>query len=128
MYAISWVMTALYRMNSLNIDDFYKYLYDLGVENSIMKAIPAPRWISCGLSQVNGLVVDPEGYLYRCAHLIGHKNNSIGHLKTVQVFNEENMRFLNASYHEKCLSCQLFPICMGGYNSVDFMSILLNIA
>lgn len=93
---------------------FYRYLYELGVENSIMKAIPAPRWISCGLSQVNGLIVDPEGYLYRCAHLIGHKKHIIGHLKTDQVFNEENMKFLNVNYDEKCIDCKLFPICMGG--------------
>lgn len=93
---------------------FHEYLYSLGVQRSIMKTIPAPRWISCGLSQVNGLVVDPEGYLYRCAHLIGHKKHSVGHLKTDQVFNEENMRFLNASYDEKCTKCQMFPICMGG--------------
>lgn len=93
---------------------FYKFLYELGVENSIMKAIPAPRWISCGLSQVNGLIVSPEGYLYRCAHLIGHKNHVIGHLKTDQVFNEENMRFLNVNYDEKCIKCKMFPICMGG--------------
>ena len=93
---------------------FYKYLYELGVENSIMKAIPAPRWISCGLSQVNGVIVDPEGYLYRCAHLIGHKDHIIGHLKTGHFYNDEDMKFLDVEYAEKCKKCNLFPICMGG--------------
>lgn len=95
-------------------NDFNKFLYELGVKKSILKTIPAPRWISCGLSQVNGLVIDPEGYLYRCAHLIGHKEHAIGHLTTDQVFNEENMRFLNINYDPKCATCKTFPICMGG--------------
>ncbi len=94
--------------------EFTDFLYSLNAEKSITKTIPIPSWITCGLSRIRNLVIDPDGNFYRCAHLIGHDNSNIGNIKIGQVYNEANLNYIFAEIQDKCKECVLVPICMGG--------------
>lgn len=101
---------------------FYEYLFELGVKNSIIKSIPAPRWISCGMSQINNLIIGPEGEFYRCAHVIGHPSHVIGNVRVGQFYNKANQNYVDIEIQEKCKKCQLLPICMGGCTFERFLN------
>ncbi len=94
--------------------EYSDLLKSLDVKTSLLTSIRKPSYMSCGLSRIRNLIIDPDGNFYRCAHLIGHNNQTVGNVFIGQMFNDANMQFLNMEIEEKCKNCNLLPICMGG--------------
>lgn len=80
-----------------------------------------PRVIGnyCGADCVSSLIVDPEGYLYKCWNDIGMKENSIGNILDDNPYNGNISRYVNymmydPTHDSRCVDCNMLPICMGG--------------
>lgn len=68
----------------------------------------------CKLASYMGGCVGPNGELYRCEHNIGLPNRIVGDVITGYYYNNPDADFLNFQHKKKCLSCRIFPICLGG--------------
>lgn len=81
-------------------------------------SLPSKMRLECIARHMNGFILDPEGYIYKCWFDVGNKNRVIG--QVTDRFNE-NID-LYASYlglsdpfeDTKCISCSFLPICGGG--------------
>lgn len=78
----------------------------------------------CCADNTGAYVIDPEGYMYKCWNDVGNTDRAVG--KVNEKINEK-MHALNMEYimwspfeNEKCVECELLPICMGGcpYNGL----------
>ncbi len=73
----------------------------------------------CCADHANSFVIDPEGYMYKCWNDVGNIDRAVGNVCDEE---QDEKRFaLNLEYimwspfeHEKCVDCDILPICMGG--------------
>ncbi|MDR2651563.1 MAG: radical SAM protein [Prevotellaceae bacterium] len=79
--------------------------------------LPHSFYSECIARCINGYLVSPDGYLYKCWTDLGNLNESIGHLSGKN-FNADNL----AKYmvggdpfsDKKCRECKFLPVCGGG--------------
>lgn len=73
---------------------------------------------SCGCDQINTLVVDANGNLYKCWEEIGDTELCVGHLGEEQTYNLPQRYYdymlYDPTLDEKCSGCEILPVCMGG--------------
>lgn len=77
------------------------------------KLYSEPRINACMIQDKTSFVVDAEGYIYKCDHLVGHPERSFGKVKDY-VPDTEYKAF---PLREKCDACVFLPKCMGGCTS-----------
>lgn len=75
----------------------------------------------CCADSSSSFVLDPEGYMYKCWNDVGNTERAVGQITKVKEAPNEDMYMRNVDYilwspfnHEKCIECNLLPICMGG--------------
>lgn len=75
----------------------------------------------CGIRNKHMMIVDPEGYLYKCWELIGNKRHAVGKLDEDGNMIVTNHIELNRSlygadplYNKECVECSYLPMCAGG--------------
>lgn len=68
----------------------------------------------CGLMKKRNCVIGPEGELYRCEHLLGHREHIIGTCLDGLYHNVSDSIFDYYERPKKCEDCWIFPICMTG--------------
>lgn len=85
-----------------NISDIYEF------------EIPKYRKNYCGALRHNNVVIGPKGELYKCEHLIGEENETIGTVFNGINFNDSYIKFIQNDFKEECKECILFPKCLGG--------------
>ena len=95
--------------------DFYEY-------NDI--PYPEVKLNYCCAEVLNSLVIDSEGYIYKCWNQVGNSSDSIGNI-TSNDFDFVNYKHgywleRNPVNNTKCKTCNLLPVCMGGcpYNDL----------
>lgn len=78
----------------------------------------------CCAEVLNSLVIDSEGYIYKCWNQVGNSSDSIGNI-TSNDFDFVNYKHgywleRNPVNNTKCKTCNLLPVCMGGcpYNDL----------
>lgn len=74
------------------------------------KLFSLPRLHSCAVHSKNSFTVDSDGFIYKCEHHVGDKEESIGN---VCRFDLINRNVLN-SIPDHCKDCVFLPKCMGG--------------
>ena len=97
--------------------EFSKLLKHYGFKNFIRH--PRQRGNYCSADQVNSLVINYDGELYKCYSDIGDKTLSCGNLNNnnnsySQITN--TLKYINWNHNlsSKCISCKILPLCMGG--------------
>ncbi len=71
----------------------------------------------CGADMINSFVINSDGSLYKCWNDIGQENKSIGNVCDEFVIPKTSLLHNYLLYdptEEKCKTCKLLPICMGG--------------
>lgn len=95
--------------------EYFQMLLDNGFR---IEKLPSPVGVFCMAQRVNAFVIDPEGYFYRCYNYVGDHAHAAGNIKDGKVdYQDHNFRRLfdfNALENERCLNCDILPICMGG--------------
>ena len=89
-------------------------LYDAGFYRPGVKNFKR-RAIACGAVSPSYYVINPDGTVHKCTHLLNNDKLSaqIGNLSDCQdkMFPE---KWLEYAQEEKCEKCAFLPICMGG--------------
>lgn len=88
-----------------------------GFELNKMMLYPHVRMTHCGACMKNSIIVDPEGYLYKCSSCIGKKALSYGNI--LHGYDMASPNYLNwikwsPFDYPKCKECVWLPLCMGG--------------
>lgn len=70
------------------------------------------------LLKPNVIVIDPEGYLYKCDAMAGKKKFSIGNIENFDIYHSNfNIKeiFLSSMWNQpiECFECEVMPLCMG---------------
>jgi len=95
----------LMRKSGFNVDNYPNY--------------PGTKTSYCCANNMNAIVIDPNGDIYKCWNDIGNASRKVGNVN-----NKENMLQFNSLHlkyifwspfeHEECMKCNILPICMGG--------------
>lgn len=79
--------------------------------------LPDSFYTECIARSINGYLVSPDGYLYKCWTDLGNPNEAIGHLSGKD-FNTDNLaKYMVGGdpFHDKeCRECRFLPVCGGG--------------
>jgi len=87
---------------------------------------PTPSW--CPSDRVNSYIVGADGTLFVCDTLVGDKSKAIGHLSRdgLIIQNEKAQAWRSTIFdeknNEKCMSCKLLPLCLGGCHRIRIMT------
>lgn len=99
-------------------DDFIcltkKYIDKMGSRLNIKELIPKQTFNFCAAVRKNAYVIDPKGNLYKCWNIIGREEMKIGTIIDSNKVNSELLRWIAYEPGDKCLTCNLLPVCMGG--------------
>lgn len=68
----------------------------------------------CGLFKLRNQVIGPDGELYKCEHHVGQKDKVIGDIVYGLNYSDFLMKFIANEPLEKCKTCKIFPVCLGG--------------
>lgn len=82
----------------------------LGVEEKMKE----PKNIWCNQYSMSSFCIGPLGEMYKCEHDFGHPNRVIGHVNDGIYFNDFFINYMEMPLHEKCKTCTIYPICLGG--------------
>lgn len=95
-------------------DEFENLKYDF--EDFIGQSFkfPEPKTVFCGQHCMNVFCIGPNGEVYKCEHDLGIPEHIIGNIKTGLSFNKYFLEFMDQPLPQKCLSCSILPVCMGG--------------
>lgn len=101
-------------------ENFNQFLSTLGYKNNnTLKHNFSARPIFCGLRRNSSFVIGPNGELYKCEHDIGNNQHVVGDIHNGYYYNNYLMDYISSKIQEKCKTCKLLPICMGGCNSIS---------
>ncbi|MGB5138833.1 MAG: SPASM domain-containing protein, partial [Candidatus Zixiibacteriota bacterium] len=82
-----------------------------------IEKLPSPVSAFCLAQRVNAFVIDHEGYLYRCFNYAGDAERAMGNITSPIDYQHPNFTRLfdfNAFESDKCRSCSILPVCLGG--------------
>lgn len=97
-------------------------LYSNGLFKSMLQKYPNRIAAGCSALSPNSIVVDSQGYFYKCWDDIGCKEKSVGNLDEdvsmplIPSWNLHKYLEWNPFIYEECCKCKVLPIC-GGYCS-----------
>lgn len=94
--------------------EIINYIFENHLEKSIRTKLPSKIATACGAMRNYTAVIGPSGELYRCEHCLGMPKWIIGDVVNGFYRNVSDMKFLNSKTPEKCLECNLLPVCAGG--------------
>lgn len=75
---------------------------------------PQRRCTTCKSICGTNFCIGPEGELYRCEHHYGLKEYSVGSVTLGRTYHQKENAYFQYKHLPKCLSCILFPVCLGG--------------
>lgn len=103
--------------HKLAINGYIRYLDEL---------LPNVKTKPCQAANINNIVIDSDGYLYKCAQQFANKKVSIGSITKGLIYNENLKFWLQPNYKlADCENCKVFPMCFGGckYNTQETVNI-----
>ena len=89
----------------ISFDAFLKTLGQTPKSSTVKRASP------CSLLKNSGAVIDPEGYLYKCEHLLGQKEKASGDVVNGWYFNQQHMNAQKVIWDNQCSKCAYYPRC-----------------
>ena len=84
---------------------------------SLMNRYPRPRGCCCIADHVSSVVIDTQGYIYKCTNDIGMDSKKIFSLGSENVVNSSMLHeylLYDPTEDLRCKNCKCLPICMGG--------------
>ena len=92
-------------------------LKESGIAYKRKRVLPARIHLGCGACNPRNYTVDPEGRLFRCAHMMSD-DQCIGDVCQGAV-SLEDTGFIRKTFSERCRKCILLPVCMGGCRAAE---------
>ena len=97
--------------------EFDKYVCNL-LQRPYKPRLPRYRKNFCGLYKLKNFVIGPEGEIYKCEHHVGMAEKIVGDIRCGLYYTDDMINFMNTALYDKCKSCSLLPLCIGGCPSV----------
>lgn len=96
--------------------DFLKLFGDEGPYDpgSFSYVVPRRRRTTCLTVCGDNACVGPKGELYRCEHQFGRMEYKVGDVWNGRGFVPHDLSYLSHRHFDECLSCDVFPVCLGG--------------
>lgn len=90
------------------------------------RRLPIPDFFTLGPCMVladSAGVISPDGLIYKCLDMMGHKNLSVGNVRLSE-FGPAYYDFIKADKLEQCLNtdCPFVPVCGGGCAMEAYLS------
>ncbi len=110
-----------WKKNTLSMKDFaieLKKIRELTYQYGFQSMrIPKYRKAACQAVSDNGLIINADGFVYKCLALIGQDKREIGHINNSSL--QELSQISPFPDHEPlenkpCMDCSYLPLCMGG--------------
>lgn len=97
------------------IQDFNFEMKDYKKQNGNLNRIKFRAMnLTCASMYHTNAVIGPDGRLYKCEHSLGNQSEVVGSVFTGFNYNDVFMKYLDYKPRERCYSCSVFPMCMGG--------------
>jgi len=103
--------------NNIQKAIFFKNLYE---KHSIYsnEMYPFIQVKGCIANQLNGLLIGPEGELYKCWHHLGNREKRVGSIFEKKIYTNidlvANCMLKNGLFDDQCKRCVVFPSCNSG--------------
>ncbi len=94
--------------------DFIKYIRDELKLSKYYLPLPKAKECHCLYMKQYNFIIGPMGEFYRCEHMIGHEDFCIGDSKIGFYNNDYELSEMELQHEEKCYTCPIFPVCLGG--------------
>jgi len=91
--------------------------------------LPVSFYSECIARCINGYLVSPDGYLYKCWTDLGNKSEAIGHLSGKDFTPDNLAKYMvggDPFNDKKCSECNFLPICGGGCPHLKLKNIFNN--
>ncbi len=75
---------------------------------------PTRRCTTCLSVCAPNFCIGPNGELYRCEHFLGIEDKIVGDVFSGRYYSDSEIKYLTFKHLDKCLKCNILPICMGG--------------
>ena len=105
--------------------DFEKTLIKKGFNPNNYPKYPKIKSSNCGANSITSKVIAPDGSVYKCWHDLSDPGMSIGNIKNSADLSAKNI-MVQVKYMlfdpfkiEKCVSCSVLPLCMGGCPTIS---------
>jgi len=101
------------------------WLWEAGIflrEEILRRGYQTPRFMVtvCMMEQMDNLVINYDGSIYKCPGLIGRKDFCVGDLQTgLRDFQQSHN--LGNYKNDECLDCCYLPLCFGGCRYMKFI-------
>lgn len=82
--------------------------------NSRLQEILPTKCVWCEQQTLNCFCIGPEGELYKCERDFGDSSKVVGSVFSGLNYSDHLLKFFDPGVYEKCKSCKLFPVCLGG--------------
>jgi len=79
-------------------------------------------YLACSLiAKHNGIIVDPEGIIYKCPTMVGYHEYAVGSVKEAD-YNQMYDTFVSLQAWKRCKDdCKYLPTCSGGCRFMAFV-------
>jgi len=82
--------------------------------SSRLQDILPTKCVWCEQQTLNSFCIGPEGEIYKCERDFGDSGKVVGSVFTGLNYSNHLLKFFDPGVYEKCKSCKLFPVCLGG--------------
>lgn len=102
------------------VNEFSKFNLDFMIDNNvpISNIYPYPKMNYCGADKINGLVIDPNGDVYKCWSDIGIADRRVGNIKDNDKIENQQLYcdylLYDPTTDKNCSKCNVLPLCLGG--------------
>lgn len=98
-----------------NLEEFESVQKDFEkFTNSKLQDILPTKCVWCDQQTLNNFCIGPNGEIYKCERDFGDTAKVVGSLFTGLNYSDHLLGFFDPGIYDKCKSCKLFPVCLGG--------------
>lgn len=82
--------------------------------------VPKPSMFTCMMEMKNLLLINFDGFIYKCPTLLGLEEFKAGHVKTGLLDYSRSHAIGFYKNHSECHECKYLPMCFGGCRAVSW--------
>ncbi len=82
--------------------------------------VPKPSMFTCMMDIKNVMLINYDGFIYKCPTLLGMEKFKAGHVKTGLIDYSKSHCLGFFKIYQECIDCKYLPMCFGGCRAVSW--------